>query len=68
MANNTKSKPTNFIASGVQEAKKNYLKGARDTNESYAPVAGSELRKGNGAAMAQYNRNRHNIERAESEL
>lgn len=68
MASNTKSKPTNFIASGVQEAKKNYLKGARDTNESYASIAGSELRKGNGTIMTQYNRNRHNIEQAESEI
>ncbi|MDN3393159.1 hypothetical protein [Pseudoalteromonas sp. APC 3691] len=68
MRDNAQIAPTNFIASGVQDAKRNYLQGARDTNQSFASVAGSELRKGNGAAMAQFNINQHNIDKAESEL
>ncbi|EEZ41033.1 hypothetical protein [Photobacterium damselae] len=68
MSNNTQPKATNFIEQGMKEAIKNYLDGAEDTNKSFAKVAGSELKKGNGATMAQYNSNKRNIDKAKNEL
>ena len=68
MPNNTQPKVPNFIEKGMQDATRHYLNGAEDTNNSFAKVAGSELQRGNGAAMAQFNSNKRNIDNAKNNL
>jgi len=53
--NNTTESP---LQAGFDQVKKAYIQGATDTNKSFSSVAGSELQKGNAAAMTVYKKNK----------